>query len=241
MPGLPPASDDGLPHLRRRANVVLEPSFLNGQVRLVGGVVEVVTMSEVLLLDAMGVLYEAGDDVGQLLIPFVRKFGSSHLSAEAIDRAYTDASLGKLDASAFWRLVEVEPALEDQYLSEHRLIEGTLEALARLKGRYKRISCLSNDVSGWSAKLRRRFGLKDWIDTWLTSGDLGMRKPSLEIYRCAVDRLNAEPEEIIFVDDRLRNLDAAKLLGIQTVHLSVENDALTSPDHRRIRQLCELI
>jgi hypothetical protein len=41
----------------------------------------------------MGVLYEAGDDVAELLVPFVCKHGRADLSAEAIDRDYVEASL----------------------------------------------------------------------------------------------------------------------------------------------------
>ena len=38
-----------------------------------------------LVLDAMGVLYQASDGVAELLVPFVRKHGHAGLSAEAIE------------------------------------------------------------------------------------------------------------------------------------------------------------
>ena len=145
------------------------------------------------ILDAMGVLYEAGDDVAELLVPFVGKHGRAGLSTEAIDRAYVEASLGRMNTAAFWRRMGVDPSLEDAYLARHRLIEGTLEALAQLRQRHGRLACLSNDVSSWSLKLRQRFGLESWIDHWFISGDLGLRKPSAEIYRLAADRLGVRP------------------------------------------------
>ena len=52
-------------------------------------------MADILILDAMGVLYEAGDDVAELLVPFVGRHGRTGLSAEAIDRDYVEASLGQ--------------------------------------------------------------------------------------------------------------------------------------------------
>src|SRR4030095_5274894 len=64
-------------------------------------------MADILILDAMGVLYEAGDDVAELLVPFVGKHGHAGLSAEAIDRAYVEASLGRMDTEAFWRRMGV--------------------------------------------------------------------------------------------------------------------------------------
>ena len=196
-------------------------------------------MPEILVLDAMGVLYQAGDDVAELLVPFVRQHGMASLSAEDIDRDYVAASLGQLEMAEFWARMGVDAAREDEYLAGHRLIDGTLDALPRLKTRYGRLACLSNDVSRWSLKLRRQFGLEAWIDTWFISGDLGLRKPSPEIYRHAIDCLGVEPDDITFVDDRPRNLDAARQLGIQTVLLDA--GGATASDHRTIGGLADLI
>jgi putative hydrolase of the HAD superfamily len=192
------------------------------------------------ILAAMGVLYEAGDDVAELLVPFVGKHGRSDLSAEAIDRDYVEASLGRMGPEAFWRRMGVDPCLEDSYLAGHRLIEGTLEALAALKQRHGRLACLSNDLSSWSLKLRQRFGLERWIDHWFISGDLSLRKPSPEIYRLAAERLGVRPQDIVFVDDRPRNLDAAKAVGFDTVLLDIRGNLPEHP-HRRIRRLKDLI
>ena len=162
-------------------------------------------MADILILDAMGVLYEAGDDVAELLVPFVGKHGRAGLSAEAIERDYVEASLGRMDAAGFWQRMGVAPSLEDSYLAGHRLIDGTLEALPQLRQRYGRLACLSNDVASWAQKVRQRFGLESWIDHWFISGDVGLRKPSGEIYRLAADRLGVRPQDVVFVDDRPRN------------------------------------
>jgi putative hydrolase of the HAD superfamily len=196
-------------------------------------------MTEILVLDAMGVLYQAGDDVAELLVPFVREHGNANLTAEAIDRAYVAASLGQTALADFWSDMGVDAAREDDYLAGHRLIDGTLDALPLLRARYGRLACLSNDVSRWSAKLRRQFGLEAWIDSWFISGDLGLRKPSPEIYRHAIDRLGVKASDITFVDDRPRNLDAARRLGLQTVLLDA--GGATASSHRTIRSLAELL
>jgi putative hydrolase of the HAD superfamily len=196
-------------------------------------------MAEILVLDAMGVLYQAGDDVAELLVPYVRRHGDPGLSSEAIDSDYVAASLGQMALADFWTRMGVDREREDDYLAGHRLIDGTLEVLPLLKQRYGRVACLSNDVSQWSLKLRQRFGLEAWIDTWFVSGDLGLRKPSLDIYRRAVADLGVKPEEVVFVDDRPRNLDAARQLGIQTVLLDA--GATAASTHRAIKRLAELL
>ncbi len=196
-------------------------------------------MAGTLLLDAMGVLYQSGDDVAELLIPFVHRHGRACRPAATIEQAYVAASLGDIDETTFWQRMGVDPVLEDDYLAGHRLIEGTREALPLLYRSFERIACLSNDVSGWSAKLRQRFGLESWIDPWFISGDLRMRKPTPGIYRLVLERLGSKPQDVVFVDDRPKNLDAAKTLGIRTALLDVRGDMPDGP-HRRIRQLADL-
>ena len=150
------------------------------------------------------------------------------------------ASLGQMEPAEFWARMGVEAAREDDYLAGHRLIDGTLDALPRLKARYGQLACLSNDVSRWSLKLRRQFGLEAWIDAWFISGDLGLRKPSPDIYRRSRSPISAStPQEIVFVDDRPRNLDAARDVGLQTVLLDAGGTAASS--HRTIWSLAELL
>jgi FMN phosphatase YigB (HAD superfamily) len=50
------------------------------------------------------------------------------------------------------------------------------------------------------------------------SGDVGHRKPSQNIYRYLLDAIpTVRPQSMLFVDDRLENLDAAAEHGIGTV------------------------
>ena len=50
-----------------------------------------------LVLDAMGVLFCAADDVAELLIPFIRSAGGE-ADPRVIEAAYLEASLGRIDA-----------------------------------------------------------------------------------------------------------------------------------------------
>ena len=89
-------------------------------------------------------------------------------------------------------------------------------------------------------KLRRRFGLEDWIDPWFISGDLGLRKPSAEIYSLVLERLRSKPQDVVFVDDRPRNLDTAKALGLQTALLDLRGK-MPDHSHRNLRRLAGLL
>ena len=52
------------------------------------------------------------------------------------------------------------------------------------------------------------------------SHEVGMRKPEPEIYKHVLQDAGLMASETIFLDDNVENLDAAKLLGIQTKHIT---------------------
>lgn len=193
----------------------------------------------ILALDAMGVLYATGDDVGDLLVPFAHDKGSSAVAAE-IEQAYLAASLGQIDAEEFWWQIGLDPRLEDDYLRRHRLADGVREFLAAAGTVFGTVCCISNDVSRWSAKLRRSFAIEASISPWLVSGDLGIRKPDERIYRQAIARLGVPASRLYFVDDRVKNLDAARQLGINTILFDPTGMATETP-HLSIRRLGDLL
>lgn len=98
-------------------------------------------------------------------------------------------------------------------------IEGTVEIFKRLKdsGNYK-IYALSN----WSAETYpiavQRFEFLNWFDGVVVSGAEKMRKPFPEFYQLLLDRYNLKAEEALFIDDNLRNVEAARDLGIASIH-----------------------
>ena len=110
------------------------------------------------VLDAMGVMFAAADDVEELLIPFVTSINGA-ADARQIRSAYLDASLGAIGADEFWTSVGLSPAVEDDYLTRHTLVHGVVPFLRTAKAAGVPVWCLSNDVARWSAKLRASFGL----------------------------------------------------------------------------------
>ncbi|HEY3606296.1 MAG TPA: HAD-IA family hydrolase [Pseudonocardiaceae bacterium] len=169
---------------------------------------------KVLALDAMGVLYRDADDVADLLVPYLRERGC-RFPVDRIEAEYTRCSLGEFPAAALWQRLGVAGD-DEEYCARHELTPGMAELLADSAGQV-RLSCLSNDVAEWSVLLRRRFGLERWIDTWVISAEIGHRKPARAAYLSLLDAVDARPDEVLFVDDRERNLVAARELGITAV------------------------
>jgi putative hydrolase of the HAD superfamily len=108
------------------------------------------------VLDVMGVIFEAADDVAELLVPFVGASGGSD-DAGWVETKYLEASLGVISADDFWTSVGLTPAAEDPYLRGHSLVPGAMDFLGRARGANVSVWCLSNDVDRWSRKLRASF------------------------------------------------------------------------------------
>ena len=181
-------------------------------------------MGKILVLDAMGVLYQSCDDVEELLVPFIREKGSN-INKKTIEDLYTRASLGEFSSEEFWAKVGVDYNLEDEYLDRHQLSVGLSDFLSAFKNQVKAsIYCLSNDVSEWSIKLRQKFQLDQYIEKWFISGDLKIRKPSPNIYDVLIREANVKPTQMLFVDDRKKNIAAANEFGIQTVLCKINNE-----------------
>jgi len=79
---------------------------------------------------------------------------------------------------------------------------------------------LSNMGDDVLASVERKF---DWIhrfDVLVWSCQLGVVKPDPAIYRHMLNELAVQPEETLFIDDRLPNIEAARALGMQAIEFS---------------------
>lgn len=154
--------------------------------------------AKVVALDAMGVLYASADDVSELLVPYLAAHGTPRTRAE-IEARYLEASLGMLSSAEFWRACEVERTASDaDYCQHHQLTAGMTTLLPQLRAAGYRLAVLGNDVSEWSIELRHRFQLETWIDDWIISGDIRVRKPNREAYAALIETVRSAPHEIIF-------------------------------------------
>lgn len=63
-----------------------------------------------------------------------------------------------------------------------------------------------------------KFGLHRLFDGFISSCEVGMRKPNPEIYKLALGIAQVKPEECGYFDDRLILVNAAKKHGIQSFH-----------------------
>jgi epoxide hydrolase-like predicted phosphatase len=61
--------------------------------------------------------------------------------------------------------------------------------------------------------------LHDYFDKIYYSHEMGYRKPGNEAYEYVLKENNLSPSETLFIDDSIQNINAAKVLGLQTIFL----------------------
>ena len=75
--------------------------------------------------------------------------------------------------------------------------------------------------NGWSSTRRfldERWHIADIFDEIIVSAEVGYAKPDRRIYQLALDRLDVEAEQTIFIDDFIENILGARDLGIHGIH-----------------------
>jgi predicted RNase H-like nuclease (RuvC/YqgF family) len=60
--------------------------------------------------------------------------------------------------------------------------------------------------------------LKHFFEVILTSADAKVQKPDRTFYEKLINQLFEKQENILFIDDKLENIEGAKLAGLQTLH-----------------------
>lgn len=64
----------------------------------------------------------------------------------------------------------------------------------------------------------KKFEFLHWFEGIIVSGEEKTRKPFKDIYELTLNRFNIKAENALFIDDNLRNIEAAKEFGINSIH-----------------------
>ena len=98
-------------------------------------------------------------------------------------------------------------------------IQGTVDILKELSDdpSYK-VVALTNWSHETFPKAIAKFSFLQWFEGILVSGEEKIRKPFPEIYELTLSKFNLKAGESLFIDDNLRNIEAARKFGIHSIH-----------------------
>jgi len=127
----------------------------------------------------------------------------------------------RLDGDTFAKVRErFYSLLEKMELKAARqvtLYPGVLETLRKLRGRPLRIGLVTNNGRSGTGLTLRRYDLNSFFDAIVTRDDCEEMKPAPTPILLVLEKLQAKPEEAIFVGDGIMDIMAAKAAGVSSV------------------------
>lgn len=98
-------------------------------------------------------------------------------------------------------------------------ITGTWDILYALKNAGTPVHAITNWSSQtWPKGCKVHPELLEVFDTTVVSGEVGLIKPSTEIYTLLCLRADVTPERCVFIDDGLHNCIGARAAGMDAIH-----------------------
>lgn len=144
----------------------------------------------------------------------------------------TRAQTGEISQDDIWAYARNElklssgeyPDLKKRFFGGDILDSKLVAFIRTLKPHYK-IGIISNAWSELPAALDE-WEILDVFDVVIGSGDVGIMKPDPKIYQIALEYLAVEPDEAVFIDDFIENIQGARQIGIHTIHFRNREQAL---------------
>lgn len=156
----------------------------------------------------------------------------------------SQAQNGEIDVAQHWENLRKTlnlssqeiSAFQDTFWSGDRLDTALVDYIRSLHGPY-RTALLSNAFSDLRRAIDEFWQIQDAFDEIIISAEVGMTKPDQRIYRLALDRLGARPQEAVFIDDFRHNIEGARAAGLHAIHfqnpIQARNDLEQLLDHHK--------
>ena len=93
-----------------------------------------------------------------------------------------------------------------------------IELAKQLKARHGlKIAVVSNEARELNEYRIQTFGLAEWVDCFVSSCFVHIRKPDADIYRLALDVTQAPAREVVYIENTLMFVQIAAGLGIRSI------------------------
>ncbi len=178
-------------------------------------------------------------DIGNVLVKWdphlawLEEMGSREAVAEFLTRInFPERNLRADGGEMFADLAaELENAEDRQRLSVYveryartvpQKIEGSWQVLYRLKEQGTPVHAITNwSAETWPVGVGAHPELGEVFGVTVVSGQEKLLKPQPEIFHLLCKRAGLSPENCIFIDDGLHNVEGARAVGMDGIHFTV--------------------
>lgn len=102
--------------------------------------------------------------------------------------------------------------------------EENIRCIYSLKKRGYHLYVLSNFHRDLFEKIEKEWEMFREFDGGVISCYCQRMKPEQEIYEMLLTKYSLQPHDCIFIDDRMENIEVAKKLGIEGIHLPIQGE-----------------
>ena len=196
---------------------------------------------QVILFDIGGVFFKWKDR--WLFSNVANRFGlSEQRLADECKKELPNLRLGKISEQEMWQRIgrqinskELSNAkdslIHDFFKSKIRIDDSIFAVIKQLKKKNIKMGILSNTALVMHTAVEELTDMS-YFDYLFLSYEIGLEKPGKAIFEHVTEKIPHPKEEILFVDDRLSNVNAAKNFGIKaivftdTIHLIADLNEL---------------
>ena len=125
---------------------------------------------------------------------------------------------------AIKKFPDFEKEIKLYYPNHGNMVGGFFQKTVDIFYKVKELNYPCYILSNWSAEtyegMEDKYPFLKEFDGKIISGRDFLIKPDPAIYELAISRFDLIPEETLFIDDRIDNIEAAQKLKFQTIHLT---------------------
>jgi len=184
---------------------------------------------KVVIFDLGGVVVKWSDDIAFRKAAKIAGVPFKKLK-KAANNEITHIHKGMITETEFWRRVlrnsgakknllkKVDKTWHKEYIKKSRLNSDVIKIAKRLHRKY-RLGVISNLSKFHDIENRKRKYYKK-LQHEILSYKVKLIKPDPRIYRLAARKVRCKPQECLFIDDKLVNVNGARKVGMKAIRFT---------------------
>jgi putative hydrolase of the HAD superfamily len=173
-------------------------------------------------------------------LAYWKKYREEQVTKETLRRGRLIESFEKFNVEySIQKIDEMADSYIEELPFDNHLFDGTLAILDYLTVRYQ-LHIITNGFEEVQYKKLKNSGIYHYFSTITTSEEVGVKKPNPKVFKMALKKANANPNQSIMIGDSFEaDILGAKNIGMNTLFYNYRNEIIPS-DFNFINTLSEI-